>query len=224
MFGWSGKRRADVPKHPPPIEPVCFVCDGSLPALERDGPGHWLGPRYACRNHCRAALLSSGESLASFLARHTGDSPLEGSGLGWLLNPVFIAGTRAWADFAGGGWAVLEEVFTSDSQFAFWAQHRPDCVEALYQMYPPPGNRVAPDAGRGRSVLSRSVFMDQWNVHCRIENGFRGRRTRAFTYPAELFEFWDSLFSSDERPMPVGEAEFDEYLRCLAGRRFRGVS
>src|SRR5262245_39580229 len=129
MFGWLGKRRAGSPTPPPQPEPGCFVCDGSPPMLDQDRPGHWLAPRYACRDHRDAAILSSGEPLAAILHRHTGDYQLEGSGLAWLLNPVHIAGRRVWADFVGGGWAVLEEVFASDNQFEFWAQHRPDCVD-----------------------------------------------------------------------------------------------
>ena len=224
MFGWFRKRRAGVVESPPPPESACFVCDGSRLDFDRDGPGYWLGPRYACREHCNAAILPSGESLTNFLALHTGDHQLEGSGLGWLLNPVSIAGTRAWADFAGGGWAVLEEVFASDSQFDFWAQHRPDCVDTLYQLYPPVGARAgrsAPDQGGVRAVMSQQVLLAQFGFHQRLEDGFRRRGTRDFASPTELIEFWALLHPPGENLIPVGGSEFDEYLRGLAGRRFQ---
>jgi hypothetical protein len=222
MFEWFRKRQRECP-NPHPVDPVCFVCEGSPPAFERDGPGHWLSPRYACRDHCHAALLSSGEALASFLSRHAGEYPLEGSGLGWLLNPVSVAGKRAWADFAGGGWAVLEEVFTSDSQFDFWAQHRPDCVDALYWMHPPAGAQAGrpTSAVSGRSGLSRAEFVAQWGFHHGIESGFRLRGSRHFTSPAELLEFWESLRPHGDWQVAADEAEFDGYVRVLAERRFQ---
>lgn len=224
MFGWFGKRRADAHKLPPRPEPACFICDGTPPLLDQDGPGHWLDPRLACRDHCDTALLSSGEPLAGFLRRHSGAHQLEGSGLGWLLNPVHIAGRRVWADFAGGGWAVFEEVFASESQFEFWAQHRSDCVDALYQMYPPAGTPAHPPAPRrwaGCVEEWRGILAGQWAFHHRVADGFRRRGTRDFSSPAEMLEMLDFCMSLHPLDKGAVSAECDGYLRGLAGRRFQ---
>jgi len=48
---------------------------------------------------------------------------LEGSGLNAVLNPVIVDGRRAWADFAGGGYALFEEIHPSRDHFDFVVQH-----------------------------------------------------------------------------------------------------
>ena len=229
MLNWFGRCKESVA---PPGEmcrpgPACFVCDGTPPPLELDQPGHWLEPRSACCEHKSAAVLLSGESLNGFLTRHRCDVPLEGSGLSYLLNPVFLSGRRVWADFVGGGWAVFEEVFASDSQFEYWAQHRSDCVDALYSLCPPAVTSCQPDwqsagfDGQARRIQEwRGRLAAQWEYQHRIDDCFRRRGTRDFSSPAEMLDFLKSV-RTEEHAVSAFGPECEEDLRGLAIRRFQ---
>lgn len=113
---------------------ACFACTPRTraAALREDCPG-WL-----CLDHKEQCTLAEGVSLNSALHRaQPPGAPLEGSALAYVYNPVFVAGNtgetlKGWADFAGGGMAVLEDRFGASNRFEHWALERVG-LRALWQ-------------------------------------------------------------------------------------------
>jgi hypothetical protein len=115
----------------------CFICQPKQTARNLESPFKWIEPRPACSEHGAQAVLANGERVSSFLARDRaeGEFPLEGGGLNYCLNPVFIDGIKGWTDFAAGGWAVIEEIFPSHNYFEFVVQHSSEKLDFLYNLY-----------------------------------------------------------------------------------------
>ena len=212
MLRWLGflsrRPRALGPTLPQSPSP-CFLCEPSAPVLEHERPGLWLVPRYACTTHKQAATLESGEPLASFLARRQRGQQLDGSGLNLLFNPITCGGNRAWVDFGFGGWAVMEEVFTSASYFDYWVQHRSECVSALYVMH---------SKGEVSQAASDvwSWFEAMWEHDQAIAREFQRRGHRGFDSPEEAVEFYHKSWAH-----VVGDSKgLTERLSALAASRF----
>ena len=86
----------------------CFACDPPpVPRVTIDARARAL-----CPDHLAHCTLPDGELLSVLLERaRPSDSPLDGSTLAYVYNPVFVLGTagqplKGWTDFAGGGMAV----------------------------------------------------------------------------------------------------------------------
>lgn len=141
---------------------VCFACDGPR-NLTLDRPGSWLEARYACPAHARAAVLPTGEMLVAFLGRRRpSDHPLEGSGLNWVINPAMVEKCGAWLDFHFAWPAVFEEIFKSGSYFDYLAQHTPQYVNVLHQLWEETlRSESAPPATRLLRVLARNPSLAQ---------------------------------------------------------------
>lgn len=111
------------------MSPDCFAC--------HPGPSNESDLRALCMSHERSCRLADGALLQETLELATPpEGPLEGSLLAWLYNPVFVIdrdGTRqrGWADFAGGGLAVLEDRFASRNAFEFWMCESTNGIELL---------------------------------------------------------------------------------------------
>jgi hypothetical protein len=108
-----------------PNSKSCFVCDPRPRDLSRESPGSWVSARRACREHCAAATLASGEKVDDFLRRDwpADQPPIEGNALNYLLNPVWVGEHRGWCEFVAGHRIVFEEVFPARNYWEFVAQH-----------------------------------------------------------------------------------------------------
>jgi hypothetical protein len=114
--------------------PGCFLCDGP-PELATERPGNWLSARFACAAHKAEARLANGMRVHDLLRTHSRGSQLEGGLLGLVLNPVAIGAARGFTDWAGGGWAVFEEIFPSTNLVEFSVLHDPEWIDGLYAVH-----------------------------------------------------------------------------------------
>ena len=203
------------------MEPSCFACN---PA-SRAGPE----PRFLCGEHKQTCRLPDGELLSDALARaRPPDSPLEGSALGWLYNPVSVrdalgAERRGWADFAAGGMAVYEDRFGAEDFFAFWMLERPDMVALLTAVERYRSRHVPSDLQVVVTTLTRGLreafdlALDEWLWLRDVEARHRALGRWPATF-AELERVLRTRTSS--APATVAQtAAFLERLEQLQGRR-----
>src|SRR5215470_280177 len=73
--------------------------------------------------------------VEEFLRTQTRVYPLEGGLLGLVLNPVLVGSVRCFTDWAGGGWALLEEVFQSSNFVEFFVLHVPEWTDGLFAVH-----------------------------------------------------------------------------------------
>ena len=191
--------------------------------------------------------LEDGQPLDAVLARVTpSDSPLEGSLLAWIFNPVFFKTgtdekTKAWADFAGGGMAVFEDRFFAESYFEFRAFEAVRAVDLLYalRLASGVGTPVASTkellpvivaAEKTRSHDARSPLpgpLEGWSDLVRVWNFqfqlHQVRSSRRSLWPlsfTELREWIDECRTEGEDPRPGTEGSFFQELGKLVQRRF----
>jgi hypothetical protein len=92
-------------------------------------PGAWHPLQTLCASHAALAILPNGRLLAD-LVRAAG-LQVEGPGLAFLLNPVEVAGRRAWTSWAGPAYAVHWPVFPGRDAFELELFHRPELLDIL---------------------------------------------------------------------------------------------
>jgi len=144
---------ASDPDSPPG---TCFACGAAVDLV----PG--LRARLACPACKGGARLVVGGALLETVLESSRPHPLEGSGLNTILNPVEIDGRRGWADFAGGGYAVFEEVLPSADWFDFAVQHSELWHDVLRHLSSSPRSapsRVAEIAGLVASAAPLRPFL-----------------------------------------------------------------
>jgi hypothetical protein len=159
------------------------------------------------------------------------EGPLEGSGLGWLYNPVFVVdqnGTRqrAFAVFAAGGMAVLEDRFGAEDNFEFWMYQRQDLVGTLLaelaglhvgnQPGAPPTTALSL---KGPSREAFALALDMW----RWQRAIGARHSALGHWPTSLEALQGLLAEAPEAPRvdAAAECEFIKTLRRLALRKFK---
>ena len=229
-------------------EPSCFRCNATFSPRE-DAPWVWSEPRALCPSHKVDLELEDGQQLEAVLRQvEPPDSPLEGSLLGWIFNPVFVkTGVDqkivAWTDFAGGGMAVFEDRFSARSYFEFRAFEIQ--VDLLYTLRSVSTTRtewtstselLAAVAAKERSMphphhgpLRDAVegwrdLVRVWNFQLQLG---RIRDTRGRLWPesfAELRDWIKECGSDAWEPHPGTEASFRRELNGLALRRFPATS
>jgi hypothetical protein len=208
----------------------CFICTGR-DIGER--PHEWLEMRFACPQHKATARLPNGMLVEDFIATHTGSHQFEGSGLGYLLNPVEIGGARGFTDWAGGGWAVIEEVYPSANFFEFGCLHARSGVEVLFALFQAKESNSRSNS-EPTDVVSRAAkaahdaqrfwqdlydVMSSWNTQTQID-GELARRGRNFCRDADEAEAVFHAAGSSFPPQAMGNEGF-RVLLGLADRRFR---
>jgi hypothetical protein len=199
-------------------EPGCFRCNSSVdhPA---DIPWQWSEPRSLCASHKAALELEDGQQLKAVLGRVTPpDSPLEGSLLSRVFNPVFVTEgadqkSRAWADFAAGGMAVFEDRFFAQSYFEFLALERAGAVDLLYAL------RLA--AAAGTTVTSvKEMITAIVAAEKTVPQNALGRLRRSFEGWRDLVQGWNFQFqlaqvrSSTRRLWPESCPELDDWIKA----------
>jgi hypothetical protein len=155
-------------------------------------------------------------------------SPLEGSALGWLYNPVYVrdatgAQRRGWADFAAGGMAVIEDRFDAEDRFAFWMLERPDMVELLTAVERNRSRHGPSDVQAIVTTLTRglreafSLALDQWLRSLEVE----ARHRALGRWPATFVELEGVLRepATSAQATVARTAAFLERLEQLLGRR-----
>jgi len=223
----------------------CFLCE---PDVRRpaETAWSWSSPRALCSSHKLPARLEDDQLLTEALERVVPeDSPLEGSVLGWIFNPVFLEGAdhrrlRGWTDFAGGGMAVFEDRFDAQSYFEFRACEVARAVDLLHVLraadkpLPTLAEIVnaataaieadEPDAPMRRSQRSPSAGLDDliraWNFErelARVRHALGRRWPLSFE---DLCEWIDRCDAGDVGLDSAQEKAFVRALRDLAFRRF----
>jgi hypothetical protein len=109
----------------------------------------WLTAGRLCHTHSERARLADGQSLAEYV--RGAPFQLEGSLLGFVLNPLLVDGRRAWSDWAAGGYGVWAELSPSDDLCEFQAQHFPEGLKVLRDLH-------AHRALLGKPVTPRGLY------------------------------------------------------------------
>jgi len=231
-------------------EPSCFRCNAAF-GPRADAPWAWSEPRALCPSHKVGLELEDGQRLEAVLHRvEPPDSPLEGSVLGWIFNPVFArTGVDqkivAWTDFAGGGMAVFEDRFLARSYFEFRAfelQRAVDLLYALRAVSTPrtewtstsellaavaAEERAMPHPGHGPlrgAVEGWRDLVEVWNFQLQLSH-IRNARGRLWPESfAELLDWIKECGSDAWEPLAGTEASFRRDLDALALRRFPATS
>jgi hypothetical protein len=173
----------------------CFAC--------YPGPSVGNGIRGLCLDHKQSCQLADGAPLDQTLALAApAEGQLEGSGLTWLYNPVFVVdrdGTRqrAYADFAGGGMAVYEDRFAVASFFEVWICTRDDIH----------GTLLADLAGRPAG--------DQFEALSATTLSLKGRSLEAFTLAWDMWR-WHRAVTARHASLGHWPTSFEELSSLLA--------
>jgi hypothetical protein len=166
--------------------------------------------------------------LDDFLDTHTRGYPLEGGLLSYVINPVIIRNVRGFTDWAGGGHAVLEEVFQSRNHVEFSLLHVVQWVDGLFAVHC--ALRKAPNLSSLSQLIGAtgSRVADFWARVGRLPDELARQRhidaeleRRMITGPRDADEAEDLVcapFSIEPEERPAGDLL--EYLRDLANRRF----
>ena len=231
-------------------EPSCFRCNAAS-STRADAPWAWSEPRALCPSHKVDLELEDGQRLEAVVHRvEPPDSPLEGSLIGWIFNPVFAKTGAdqkrvAWTDFAGGGMAVFEDRFSARSYFEFRAFEVPRAVDLLYALRSvsttrtewtstsellaavAAEERAMPHPGHGPlrgAVEGWGDLVRVWNFQLQLSR-IRGARGRLWPESfAELFDWIKECGSDAWEPLPGTEASFRRELDALVLRRFPATS
>jgi hypothetical protein len=229
--------------------PACFLCNPDAGRRE-ETPWEWSRPRSLCVNHKSNLQLEDGQQLREVLARISPpDSPLEGSLLGWIFNPVSIdagAGRRTtgWTDFMAGGRAVFEDRFAARSYLEFRAFETARAVDMLHALrragaeavIPPTTKeliallvleqkRMPPSARRPHRgpVEGWMDLVRAWNFQLQLA---QVRSSRGRLWPesfAELNAWIKECGTELTGPLPGTESTFHRTLGELALRRFPSI-
>ena len=111
----------------------CPFCERDPIGRQDERAGRWLEAGQACGEHRSRALLPDGQPLVAYV--RSASFQLEGSLLGYVLNPLTVDGRRAWSLWAAGGYGVYAELFESHDPFEFAAQHLKEGVQVLRDLY-----------------------------------------------------------------------------------------
>lgn len=201
----------------------CFAC--------HPGPSVGKDIRALCLDHKQSCELADGAPLDQTLALAApAEGPLEGSGLNWLYNPVFVVdrdGTRqrAYADFAGGGMAVYEDRFGVASFFEVWICTREDIHGTLLAELAgrPAGDQLDVLSATTLSLKgpSHEAFTLAWDMW-RWNRAITARQARLGHWPTSFEELCSLLAEAPiQDHEDAAEAQlFVETLRRLAVRKF----
>lgn len=220
-------------------DPECFLCPSEGRPDPVEVPWDWSMPRALCVSHKTGLTVEDGETLGSLMDRVAPpDGYLEGSGLAFIYNPVFVRAedgrvVKGWTDFAAGGMAVFEDRFAAANYFEHRALETPrgvDLLHALRSQRAPATwddlyDRLASESCDSEAGLpARPIegyrdLVHYWNLGRHIA---RRRAATGRQWPESWDELCDWLVAPLDRWTPeLGTEEaFHAALESLCARRF----
>jgi hypothetical protein len=192
----------------------CFACEPT------SSPGGIL--RALCASHKATCELSDGAQLSTMLSRaEPPDYPLDGSGLAWVYNPVFVRGRdgtrlRGWTDFVAGGVAVYEDRFASRDVFEFWMCQRKEMAELLRGVRARFGSgsidwTTLLGIGEASWANRAKVAWHCWYGHRIVQQ----RRLALGRWPDSSQEL-EALFQNSDPPVPRESPDLQAFLNTLS--------
>lgn len=175
--------------------------------------------------HKAEARLLDGMRLDELMDTHAREYQFEGSLLNYVINPVTIGDVRGFTDWAGGGYAVLEEAFPSRNYVEFCLLHVPAFVDGLFAIHR--AQRKDPSQHWALLLDPHAFSDDFWERACmllhrlpfqrRVHDELARRGLLATRTAQEAEELVSIGMPTGPQERPADDLEL---LRDLAVRRF----